>query len=143
LFRFSDAERYEEIKEDLVNLLNLGLEIASITCDGHKATLKAIKKAMPQVVVQRCLVHIQRMGLLWITANPTSDAAKELRSLVLRIHRIETHNDKQHFEQCLQAWEKKFHDFLKEKSYKQETERYWYKTQDDPPVLLHYKKSAS
>jgi hypothetical protein len=27
LFRFSDAERYEEIKEDLTNLLNLGLEI--------------------------------------------------------------------------------------------------------------------
>ena len=61
LFRFSDAERYEEIKEDLFNLLNLGLQIASITCDGHKATLKAIKKIMPAVVVQRCLVHIQRM----------------------------------------------------------------------------------
>lgn len=44
LFRFSDAERYEEIKEDLSNLLNLGLQITSITCDGHKATLKAIKK---------------------------------------------------------------------------------------------------
>ena len=44
LFRFSDAERYEEIKEDLHNLLHLGLQIASITCDGHKATLKAIKK---------------------------------------------------------------------------------------------------
>ena len=47
LFRFSDAERYEEIKEDLTNLLNLGLQIDSITTDGHKATLKAIKKVMP------------------------------------------------------------------------------------------------
>ena len=46
LFRFSDGERYEEIKEDLRNLLTLGLEIASITCDGHKATLKAVKKVM-------------------------------------------------------------------------------------------------
>jgi hypothetical protein len=127
LFRFSDAERYEEIKEDLFNLLNLGLQIVSITCDGHKATLKAIKKIMPAVVVQRCLVHIQRMSLLWLTANPTYDAGKELRTLVLMIHRIETHNDKQYWIQCLSAWEIKFKDFLKEKSYKPETGRYWYK----------------
>lgn len=46
LFRFSDAERYEEIKEDLKNLLAPGLQIASITCDGHKATLKAIHKVL-------------------------------------------------------------------------------------------------
>lgn len=127
LFRFSDAERYEEIREDLLNLLNLGLQIASITCDGHKATLKAIKKIMPAVVVQRCLVHIQRMCLLWLTANPTYDAGKELRALVLMIHQIQTHNDKQYWMQCLLAWEIKFIDFLKEKSYKPETGRYWYK----------------
>lgn len=127
LFRFSDAERYEEIKEDLSNLLNLGLEIASITCDGHKATLKAIKKVMPTVIVQRCLVHLQRMSLLWITENPTYDAGKELRRLILIINRIKTHNDKQYFEQNLMAWEVKFHDFLKERSYKQDTGRYWYK----------------
>ena len=127
LFRFSDAERYEEIKEDLENLLNLGLEIASITCDGHKATLKAINKVMPHVVVQRCLVHIQRMCLLWITANPTYDAGKELRSLILIIHQVETLNDKLFFEQCLMGWKKKFHDFIQEKSYKPETGRYWYK----------------
>jgi hypothetical protein len=36
LFRFSDAERYEEIKEDLTNLLNLGLQIDSITTDVTK-----------------------------------------------------------------------------------------------------------
>lgn len=76
LFRFSDAERYEEIKEDLTNLLRLGLQIDSITTDGRKAMLKAIKKVVPGVLVQRCLVHIQRMCLLWLTANPTYDAGK-------------------------------------------------------------------
>lgn len=126
LFRFSDAERYEEIKEDLSNLLQLGLDIASITCDGHRATLKAIKKIMPGVTVQRCLVHIQRMCLLWLTANPTYDAGKELRPIILMIHRIETHNDKQYWIQLLLAWEIKYKDFLKQKSYKAETDRYWY-----------------
>ena len=127
LFRFSDGERYEEIKEDLFNLLNLGLKIESITCDGHKATLKAIRKVMPNIIVQRCLVHIQRMCLLWLTANPSYDAGKQLRPLVLMIHQIKTHNDKLYWIQCLLAGEIKFKDFLKEKSYKPETGRYWFK----------------
>jgi len=114
LFRFSDAERYEEIKEDLTNLLRLGLQIDSITTDGHKATLKAIKKVMPDVLVQRCLVHIQRMCLLWLTANPTYDAGKELRALAGYIHLIKTHNDKQHFINQLKQWELKHKTFLSE-----------------------------
>jgi transposase-like protein len=127
LFRFSDAERYEEIKEDLTNLLALGLQIASVTCDGHKATLKAIRQILPGIAIQRCLVHIQRMCLLWLTANPSTDAGKELRPLVLLIHHIRTHNDKLYWIQGLTKWEQKFKDFLKEKSYKQQTGRYWYK----------------
>jgi transposase-like protein len=126
LFRFSDAERFEEIKEDLSNLKNLGLQITSITCDGHKATLKAVRKTMPGVILQRCLVHIQRMCLLWLTARPTYEAGKELRSLVLMIHRIQTYNDKQYWIQQLLIWEQKFTAFLKEKTYKAETGRYWY-----------------
>jgi iron-sulfur cluster repair protein YtfE (RIC family) len=64
LIRFSDGEHYEEIKEDLTNLIKLGVQIESITCDGHKSILKAINKALPNVLIQRCLVHLQRMCLL-------------------------------------------------------------------------------
>lgn len=127
LFRFSDAERYEEIREDLTNLLKLGLQIESITSDGHKATLKAIKKVMPNVIVQRCLVHIQRMCLLWLTANPSYDAGKELRAIVGYIHLIETHNDKIYFTNQLTLWYTKHKLFLNEKSYKPETGRHWFK----------------
>jgi hypothetical protein len=81
---------------------------------------------MPEVTLQRCLVHIQRMCLLWLTANPTYDAGKELRPLVLMIHRIQTYNDKQYWIQQLLDWEQKFNVFLKEKSYKQGTGGYWY-----------------
>ena len=141
LFRFSDSERYEEIKEDLSNLLNLGLQNASITCDGHKATLKAIRKTMPGILIQRCLVHIQRMCLLWLTANPTSDAGKELRKLVLMIHRIEFENDKLFWIQSLISWEKKYSEFLKEKSYKPETGRYWYKHKMTRRAFLTIKRA--
>lgn len=127
LFRFSDAERYEEVVEDLTNILNLGLQIESITVDGHKATLKAIKKVMPNIVVQRCLVHIQRMCLLWLTANPSHEAGRELRALAGCIHLIKTNNDKLYFINELKAWENKHKAFINEKSYKLETGRYWYK----------------
>ena len=54
LIRFSNGEHFEEIKEDLDNLIKLGVQIESITTDGHKSILKAIKKSLPDALVQRC-----------------------------------------------------------------------------------------
>lgn len=72
LIRFTDGEHYEEIKEDLGNLILLGIQPDSITTDGYKSVLKAIRKSLPNVIVQRCLVHIQRMYLLWYNSLPTA-----------------------------------------------------------------------
>jgi transposase-like protein len=83
LIRFSNGEHFEEIKEDLNNLIKLGVQIESITTDGHKSILKAIKKSLPDARAQRCLVHIQRMCLLWLTRFPKHLAGLELRQLVL------------------------------------------------------------
>jgi hypothetical protein len=38
------AEHYEEIREDLENLKALNIQIDSVTCDGHRAILKAVRK---------------------------------------------------------------------------------------------------
>ena len=94
LLRFSNQENYSEIKEDLENLILLGVQIESITTDGHKAILKAIKLGVPDVITQRCLVHIQRMCLIWLTRRPKHPAALELRKMVLNLMRINTHNDR-------------------------------------------------
>lgn len=126
LVRFSDSENYEEIKEDLSNLIRLGLEIESITTDGHKSTLKAIKKVLPDVNAQRCLVHIQRMCLLWLTRYPKHIAGKELRSLVLSLLRIKTHNDRLYWTKQFKEWHERHKEYLNEKSYQPETGRYWY-----------------
>ncbi len=81
LNRITDGEHFSEIKEDLANLITLGVHIESITTDGHKSALKAIKKTLFGVTVQRCLVHIQRMCLLWLTRFPKYSAGVELRAL--------------------------------------------------------------
>lgn len=79
------------MKEDLENLKRLGVSVVSITCDGHKALLKAIKKVFPEVIIQRCVIHIQRMCLIWLTKHPKYQAEIDLRRIVGQIHKIKTH----------------------------------------------------
>lgn len=126
LFRFTDGEHYEEIKEDLDNLIRLGLRLESITTDGHKSILKAIRKSVPQVIIQRCLVHIQRMCLLWLTRYPKHQAGQELRQLVLQILKIKNNNDRLFWIQEFHQWYEKHKDYINEKTYNIETGRYWY-----------------
>lgn len=76
------------MKEDLENLKSLRLQIESITCDGHKTLLKAIKKVCKEVIVQRCTVHVQRMCRIWLTAQPKSEAAIGLRNIISQLHLI-------------------------------------------------------
>ena len=94
LIRFTDGEHYEEIKEDITNLIRLGVQLESITSDGHKSILKAIKKTNKNIIIQRCLVHIQRMCLLWVTRYPKHLSGQELRKLVCVLMNIKTMNDK-------------------------------------------------
>jgi len=126
LIRFTDGERYEQIKEDLDNLIRLGVQIESVTSDGHKSALKAIRKSLPEALLQRCLIHIQRMCLLWLTRYPRHIAGVELRGLVLKIMKIHTHNDRLWWTRELAAWHLRHHDYLKERTVNPTTGRYWY-----------------
>lgn len=126
LIRFSDGEHYEEIKEDIDNLIKLGVRLESITTDGHKSILKAIKKSAPEIKVQRCLIHIQRMCLLWLTKYPKHEAGQELRQLVLLLLKIKTDNDKLYWIHSLTEWYQKHRIYLNEKTYNEQTGRFWY-----------------
>ena len=70
LYRETNQEKYKEIKEDLENLKKLGVDVYSVTCDGHKAILKAVRKVFPQAIVQRCLVHIKRQTRSYLSSQP-------------------------------------------------------------------------
>jgi len=127
LYGLSDGEHYSEIKEDLSNLILLGLQIESITCDGHRSLLKAIKNICPEVKLQRCLVHIQRECKIWLTSNPKSFAGIELLRIVNHIHQIKSNQDHQLWLFELIGWHEKHKAFINEKTYSEMTGRYWYK----------------
>lgn len=127
LYRLTDGEWYNELKEDLENLIKLGVDIQSITCDGHKALLKAISKICKHAVVQRCLVHIQRMCRIWLSAKPKSEAGVSLRRIVSKLHTVKTTIDRDYWIVSLVRWHEKHEHFINEKAINPETGRYWYK----------------
>jgi len=127
LYRLSDNERYQEIKEDLENIHALNIRIQSITCDGHRAILKAIRKVFRKdIIVQRCVVHIQRMSRIWLTKAPQSVAGQELLRITQQIHRIATHEQKLYWLRALYDWDVTHQSFINEKSFSPLTNRYWY-----------------
>ena len=126
LYRETDQERYIEIKEDLANLVSLGCNIYSITCDGHKAILKAIKQVLPDVIVQRCVVHIKRQVRVFLSAKPKTVVARELLQFSNQITSIKT------IEQCdlwltsFARWHEQNKAFINERTRNPETKRWWY-----------------
>lgn len=126
LYRFSDAERYVEIKEDLENLLKLGVQIESITCDGHKAMLKAIKEVLPHTKLQRCIVHIQRDCRIWLTKHPKSEAGYALKQITSTMHSINTHYELSLWLLQIHNWYLFYEEYINQKSYSMETGRYWF-----------------
>ncbi len=127
LYRLSDGEWYEELKEDLENLLSMGLHIESITCDGHRSLLKAVEKTDKSIIVQRCLVHIQRMCRIWLTLRPKTEPGIELRAIVGKLHSIKTVDQKWYWVVELVNWHKRHLPYLSEKTFHPTSGRYWYK----------------
>lgn len=114
LYRVTTDEIYEEIKEDLANLELLGVQLASITCDGHPCILKAIKKVFPKVAVQRCLFHVQHHAETRLSQHPKSFAGIELLQIVKGLSWIKTETDKLYWIRSLIDWDSYHQEFIQE-----------------------------
>lgn len=127
LYRITDGEWYEEIREDLANIQSMGVFIESVTSDGHRAILKAVRKQCKETKLQRCLVHIQRMCRIWLSSRPKSEAGISLRHIVSKLHTIQNREQWGYWIVSLIQWHEKYYTFLNEKSFNPDTQRYWYK----------------
>ena len=140
-YRLTDDEWEDQIRENLENLKSVGIEIESVTSDGGRNIIKAVKKACPDAVRQRCLAHIQRECLIWITKHPQSDAGQELREIVRMICMIKTHNDRRKWISDFREWCDKYKDYLEEKTFKEESHREWYTHKMVRRAYVHIKKA--
>lgn len=82
-----------------------GAKPNSATVDGNPHLIKALRRHWPNIIIQRCLVHIQRQGLSWCRRFPKSADARHLRKLFLRVNTIHTNKERDEFLQDLYRWE--------------------------------------
>ncbi|HCC51155.1 MAG TPA: transposase [Porphyromonadaceae bacterium] len=141
LYRLTDGEWEEELREDIENLLNLGIIIESITCDGVRNLLRAIRKVSPDTVIQRCLAHIQRETLQWLTRRPQSQAGYELREIIKRLHTIDDRNKWGYWVVDIVRWYDRHKDFVNAKSYQPQTKRYWYTHKSVRKAFIHIRRA--
>lgn len=69
--------------------------------------MRILRHVWPAIVVQRCLVHVQRQGLMWCRRFPKRTDAKHLRALFLKVMSIHTQKDRDQFIAELQNWERR------------------------------------
>lgn len=89
-------------------LQSFGLAPESITTDGNPTVIRALNQVWPNTLIQRCLVHIQRQGLMWCRIKPKTTNARQLRNLFLEVTNIKTKEERNCFLTKLNQWENKY-----------------------------------
>lgn len=110
---YIDKESYHNVYPMLRDLKEHGLYPKAITMDGHRFVIQAIYDVWPDVLIQRCLYHIQRQGLQWLRVYPKTEAGRELRVILKSITNIKTEKDKMVFLLTYSDWYFKCKDFIK------------------------------
>lgn len=126
LYRETKQETFREIKEDLENLKRLGVQVYSVTCDGHRAILKAVRKVFPMAIIQRCLVHVKRQVRNGLSRKPKLLEAAELLHLSNQITHIKTIAESSLWLLAFKQWYDQHIDFVNQQTIHSETKRFWY-----------------
>lgn len=115
-FDMVERETYLDYRMGLELLKKANINIVSITCDGHKGLLNAINYVFPGITVQRCVVHIIRMSIIYLRQRPKYLAAIELKEIVRELSCINNHDEKKAWIKSFRDWEQKHYYFLQEKT---------------------------
>ncbi len=99
---------YPQLNEFLKRLIPAGLQPQSFTVDGNPSVIRVLRHLWPNVVVQRCLVHIQRQGLSWCRTSPKTPYARQLRKIFLEVTKIKIPADRDNFLNAFVDWENKY-----------------------------------
>jgi hypothetical protein len=126
LYRTSTQEKSSEIHQGLKALKSLGIDVHSVTCDGHKSILKAVAKAYPNATIQRCTVHVKRQCRAYLSANPELEASKSSLRIANKITSIEQQGQCSFWPLELHNWYQQYRSVLLEESMNETTMKVWY-----------------
>lgn len=97
-----------QLRQFFVPLIKSGLCLKSVTTDGNPHVIRIFKELFPDIITQRCVVHVQRQGLMWCRIKPKRTDAKHLRKLFLMVTSIKTIKQKNSFIRDFNNWEKRY-----------------------------------
>lgn len=101
----------------------------AVVTDGQKGILKALNTLWPTVVIQRCLVHVERNMRVKLTMHPQSDAGKDLQWLINYLWSINNYEDMSMFVAIFGQLYWQHDEFIKQRSYHQANDfkrTWWY-----------------
>lgn len=85
--------------------------------DGGQGAASAIKKCWPSTVIQRCLVHAQRVARRYTTTRPRTDAGRTIYQLARNLTAITTCDQAARWATQLHEYANIYHDWMNEKTY--------------------------
>jgi len=91
-------------------------DVKAIVSDGQKGLKKAVNELFPHSCHQRCMTHVIRLSLAWLTKNPRTEAGVNLRKIVRLLSKVKTEENAIVWKKLFQYWNLKYQPFLKEKS---------------------------
>ena len=97
-----------QLLQFFVPLKKRGLNPVSCTVDGNPQVITVLQQLWPKMYIQRCVVHIQRQGLMWCRRNPKRTDAQQVRKLFSRVTYISSCKERDVFIADFMAWEQRF-----------------------------------
>ena len=79
------TESVRHLREGLRTLLEVGYTFKSVTIDGRRGYMQAIRKLLGPVPIQMCLYHQKAIVRRYISDRPQSQAGQELQALMQRL----------------------------------------------------------
>ncbi len=112
-YKYIERESYYNVYPLFADLKDKGVMPRAITLDGHRMVISAILDIWPEVLIQRCLYHIQRQGLQWLRVCPRTQAGQHLRKLFYMVTDISTDKDVKDFVSTYKRWHKTYRQQIK------------------------------
>lgn len=117
-YHFIESEtntEYAKLKKDIINS---GFSIKAVIIDGRRGLFRMFE-AFP---IQMCHFHQKAIITRYLTRNPKTKPAKELKRVVSYLSSV----SECRFILLLSSWHKRHHEFLNEKTHNEETGKWHY-----------------
>lgn len=110
--KYHYRENYESAYQIFKEMNDDALNPEVITIDGNTSVIRALRAVWPDIIIQRCITHIQRQGLSWLRRYPKTKASKDLRRILLSITEVKDRERRDIFITAFENWEKQYGQFV-------------------------------